>query len=142
MVALFSAGLLMTFAGSAQAAEPPTVPLGVADSFAVLAGSEISDVPTSDIIGAVGLSPAAGSKITGLTCAEVIGTIYAVDATGLPCFVPNADLLTTAKDNLTTAYLEAAGRTPTTTYGADDNQLGGKVLGPGVYSSVMRQLPT
>ena len=72
----------LTFAASAMAAPP--VPLGTTDSFAILAGTGITNVPTSVISGDVGLSPAAGSFITGLTCVEVTGTIYAVDATGLP----------------------------------------------------------
>jgi len=81
----------------------------------------------------VGLSPAAGAFI-GLTCAEVTGTIYSVDASGpLPCRVTNAGLLTTAKNDLTIAYGNAAGRTPDTTFVSGDNQLGGQTLIPGVY---------
>ncbi|MEX2027987.1 MAG: hypothetical protein WD988_00625 [Candidatus Curtissbacteria bacterium] len=53
----------------AYAATSPS--LGAAASFAVLAGSLISNVPTSVITGDVGLSPASGSSITGLTAAEV-----------------------------------------------------------------------
>ena len=60
------------------AAESPS--LGQAASFAVLAGTEITNVPTSVITGDVGLSPAAGSNITGLTSTEVSGTIFAVDS--------------------------------------------------------------
>lgn len=123
----------LTFAGSVVAASPPTVGLGTADSFAILAGSTITDVPVSSITGDVGLSPAAGSFI-GVTCAEVTGTIYSVDASGpLPCRVTNAGLLTTAKNDLTTAYNDAAGRTPDTTFVAGDNQLGGQTLIAGVY---------
>jgi uncharacterized repeat protein (TIGR01451 family) len=123
----------LTFAGSVIAAGPPTVGLGTADSFAILAGSTITDVPASTITGDVGLSPAAGSFI-GLTCAEVTGTIYSVDASGpLPCRVTNAGLLTTAKNDLTVAYGSAAGRTPDTTFVAGDNQLGGQTLTAGVY---------
>jgi uncharacterized repeat protein (TIGR01451 family) len=123
----------LTFAGSVIAAGPPTVGLGTADSFAILAGSTITDVPASTITGDVGLSPAAGSFI-GLTCAEVTGTIYSVDGSGpLPCRVTNAGLLTTAKNDLTVAYGSAAGRTPDTTFVAGDNQLGGQTLSAGVY---------
>jgi len=115
------------------------VNLGTAGSFAVLAGSEITDVPTSVITGNVGLSPASGSFITGLTCAEVTGTIYEVDTgyLGSPsaCVVPNAgSLLTPAKNDLTTAYTDASGRTGATVLTGSDNQLGGKTLTPGVYS--------
>jgi len=108
--------------------------LGTAANFAVLAGTEITNVPTSNITGDVGLSPAAGSNYAGLTAAEVIGTIYAVDGSGPGGSVNNPGLLTTAKNDLTTAYLEAAGRTPTQTFVAGDNQLGGQTLTTGVYA--------
>lgn len=122
----------LTFAGNVVAASPPTVGLGTADSFAILAGSSVTDVPASAITGDVGLSPAAW--VPGLTCAEVTGTIYSVDASGpLPCRVTNAGLLTTAKNDLTTAYNDAALRTPDTIFVAGDNQLGGQTLVAGVY---------
>ena len=125
--------LLLTFASTASAVPTP-VPLLTASPFAVLAGTGISDVPTSTISGDVGLTPAAGSFITGLTCAEVTGTIYAVDATGpAPCSANNPGLLTTAKNDLTAAYNDAAARIPDTTYIGADNQLGGQTLVPGVY---------
>lgn len=50
--------------------------LGGAVSFAVLAGTAITNVPTSVITGDVGLSPAAGSNYSGLTVSEVSGTIF------------------------------------------------------------------
>jgi hypothetical protein len=116
------------------AAAPTPVPLLTASPFAILAGTALSDVPTSPITGSVGLSPAAGSFMTGLTCAEVTGTIYAVDATGpAPCSQNNPGLLTVAKNDATTAYNDAAGRTPDTTYITGDNQLGGLTLVAGVY---------
>ncbi len=130
LVAIIS--LVFGFSGIANAAT--TVSLGTADSFAVLAGTAVTDVPASVIKGDVGLSPAAGSNYAGLTSAEVTGTIYAVDASGPSGSVNNPALLTTAKNDLTTAYLDAAGRTPTTTYVAADNQLGGKTLTTGVYA--------
>lgn len=133
-VALFSMmGLVVAVVGDAQAAATTTVPLGTAGSFAVLAGSGVTDIPTSAITGNVGLSPGPGSAVTGLTCAEVSGTIDVVDGTGDPCFLVNPGLLTTAKNDLTSAYGNAAGRTPTKTFATGDNQLGGKTLIPGVY---------
>ena len=87
-------------------------PLGTAGSFSILAGTAITDVPTSVVSGDVGLSPLAGSFI-GLTCAEVAGTIYAVDTSGAPCFIHNAGLLTTAKNDLIGAFDDAAGQTAT-----------------------------
>ena len=122
----------LTFAGSVVAANPPTVNLGTAGSFAILAGSSVTDVPNSTINGDVGLSPSAW--VPGLTCAEVTGTIYSVDASGpAPCRVTNPGLLTTAKNDLTAAYGDAAGRVPDTTFAAGDNQLGGQTLVAGVY---------
>jgi len=129
--------VLFTFGvvGLVQAASPTTVGLGTAGNFAVLAGTTITNVPTSVITGNVGLSPAAGSNYgAGLTAAQVSGSIYAVDGTGPAGSVNNPALLTTAKNNLTTAYLDAAGRTNTTSFVAADNQLGGKTLTAGVYA--------
>jgi hypothetical protein len=134
VLAAFASAMLLTLAiaGTASAA-PTTVSLGGADPFAILAAAGVSDVPTSTINGNVGVSPGPGSSITGLTCAEVTGTIYAVDATGLPCFTVDPGLLTTAMSNLGTAYGDAAGRTPDDTSIATDNQLGGRTLVAGVY---------
>jgi hypothetical protein len=116
-------------------AATPTVGLGTAGSFAVLAGAAVNDSNVSVISGDVGLSPAAWPPAPALTCGEVSGTIYSVDTSGpLPCRVENAGLLTTAKNALTTAYNDADGRTPTTTFPASDNQLGDQFLTDGVYA--------
>jgi len=110
------------------------VGLGTAYSFAVLAGSAVTNVPTSTISGNVGLSPAAGSNYAGLTALEVTGTIYAVDATGPGGSVNNPGLLTAAKNDLTTAYLNAAAR-PWNFDRTATPDLGGGTLVPGVYKS-------
>lgn len=111
------------------------VNLGTSENFAVLGGSQVTNVPTSIITGDVGLSPAAGSFYNGgVTSAQVSGAIYAADATGPAGSVVNPSLLTIAKNDLTAAYIDAAGRTPTTTFVAGDNQLGGQTLTPGVYA--------
>lgn len=86
---------------NAQAATSPS--LGTADSFSILAGTEITNVPTSSISGDVGLSPATGAGI-GLTAAQVTGTIYSVDAAGPSGSVVNPGALTTAKNDLVDAY--------------------------------------
>ena len=111
-----------------------TVQLGTATPFAVLAGTAVTDVPTSSITGDVGLSPAAGTNYAGLTQAEVTGAIYSTDGTGPGGNVNDPALLTTAKNDLTTAYGAAAGQSPTSTFAAGDNQLGGKTLTAGVYA--------
>jgi type VI secretion system secreted protein VgrG len=124
--------LPLSFAASAVAAQAP-VPLGNAGNFAILAGSGVTNVPTSVISGDVGLSPAAGTFITALACSEVSGTIYAVDSNGLPCYINNPGLLTTAKNDLTNAYDNAAAQTPTGDITGVN--LAGQTLGAGVYSS-------
>ena len=134
LLALLVLCIPLVLVGGASGSSVSTVPLGTAGAFAVLAGTGISDVPTSSLTGAVGVSPASGTTITGLTCAEVSGHTYSVDAGGpLPCRETNPGLLTTAVGDETTAYGNAAGRSPDTTFGAGDNQLGGRVLVPGVY---------
>jgi len=75
-----------------------------ASNFAILAGSKISNVPTSAINGDIGLSPAAGSFITGFGLTEITGTIYTVGGTFPAGSVPDATRLTTATGDLTTAY--------------------------------------
>jgi len=115
------------------------VDLLTADDFAVLAGSAISDTGTTTIIGNVGLSPTTGAAITGITCAEVTGTIYDTNGgyTGggggsTACLMTNGGLLITAKNDLATAYVDAAGR-PTTLQVA--TELGGTTLPDGTYDS-------
>jgi hypothetical protein len=136
---IFVAVFMVSFVGLAMKlpiahAAQPTVNLGTATPFAILAGSGVTDVPNSVITGDVGLSPATGQNYSGLTKAEVSGSIYTVDAYGPLGYTENPGLLTTAKNDLTTAYTDASGRTPATTLTGSDNQLGGKTLTPGVYS--------
>ncbi|HSX16893.1 MAG TPA: ice-binding family protein [Patescibacteria group bacterium] len=113
-------------------AAQPSVDLQTAAPFAILAGTGITDVPTSTISGNVGVSPASGATITGLTCPEVTGTIYTVDAAGPACRVVDGPLMVTAKNDLTAAFIDAAGRTPVTTV---PTELGGTTKVAGVYDS-------
>jgi hypothetical protein len=102
----------------AWAAEP--VGLGVANSFAVLAGTTITNTGATTINGDVGLHP--GTATPGLTPEMVNGEFH----------VANAEALD-AKNALAAAYIEVAGRTPDDTIGAG---LGGTtVFGGGVYAS-------
>jgi hypothetical protein len=133
--ALLATLLITPAAVLAQPAQAP-INLGSAANFVVLAGSLISNVPTSAITGNVGLSPAAGSAITGLSQIEVTGIIYTTDATGPAGSVPDASGLTTAKGDLTTAYNNAAGRTPVPTgsfLNPGTGNIGGLTLVPGLY---------
>ena len=99
--------------------------------FVVLAGSLISNVPTSALTGNVGLSPAARAAITGFGLTEVTGTIYASDDVS-PAGV--AAMLTAAKGDLTTAYNDAKGRTATDMVVLAGN-IGGRTLTPGLFKS-------
>ena len=115
---LLVAGLLIT-APVALSAEAP-VGLGTTDSFAVLAGSTVTNTGPSVITGNVGVDP--GSAVVGFPPGLVIGgTIHAADG------VTNQ-----AKSDLVTAYNDAAGRSSTSTVSGD---LAGRTLTPGVYTA-------
>jgi hypothetical protein len=122
-----AATVLFLHAQTAAAQAP--VNLLTTSRFAILAGSEITDVPTSAITGDVGLSPAARSYITGLSGPEVVGSIYAASDGGAI-----AVMLTQAQGDLTTAYNDAAGRTPVPTgpfLNPGSGNLGGLTLSNG-----------
>ena len=116
-----------------------SVNLGTAGSYAILAKSGVSTVPTSAITGNVGLSPAAASYITGFsltsdstnvfsTSPQVTGQLFASDYA-----VPTPSNLTTAVGDMQLAFTDAAGRAPSVTeLGAGD--IGGMTLTRGVYS--------
>ena len=113
--------------------------LGAAGGYVILAKSKISTVPTSAIIGNVGLSPAAGSFITGFALSrpagrafakssQVTGNVYAANYG-----VPTPANLTSAIGAMQTAYTNAAGRkNPDHTELAGGN-IGGLTLRPGLY---------
>jgi hypothetical protein len=106
-----------SLASSAQAA---SVGLRTADSFAVLAGSTVTNTGPSVISGDLGLSP--GTAVIGFPPGAVTaGTVHGADAVALQ-----------AQSDLTSAYVDAAGRSSTATISAD---LAGRTLTPGVYTS-------
>lgn len=105
--------------GIANAAGPTTVGLGTADSFAVLGGSTVTNTGPTVITGDLGLSP--GTSVTGFPPGTVSGTQHVADTTAAA-----------AQTALTTAYNDAAGRTPVTTV---PTELGGTTKTPGVYDS-------
>ncbi len=124
--------VLIVSSQSAHAAQAK-VDLGTATPFAILSGTpNITDAGNASVItGNVGLSPASGAGL-GLNCSQVTGAIYSVDAAGPPCRITNGPLLTGAKNDLTAAYTDVAGRTPLTTI---PTELGGTTLVAGVYDS-------
>ncbi|WP_406271473.1 ice-binding family protein [Nocardia sp. NBC_00881] len=110
---------LVVLGGVASAAQPP-VGLGTATPFAVLAGTTVTNTGPSIISGDLGVSP--GSAVTGFPPGTVInGTQHVADAVALQ-----------AQNDLTTAYNDAAGRTPAIGVPAD---LGGLTLVAGVYNT-------
>ena len=108
--------VLLAVAATAQAAQP-TVGLGTAGSFAVLGGSTVTNTGPTVINGDLGVSP--GTAITGFPPGTVNGTVHAADAVAAQ-----------AQSDVTTAYNDAAGRTPAVVVPGD---LGGLLLTPGVY---------
>jgi len=122
--ALFVLGMMVTLVGGASAAAT-AVPLGTADSFAVLAGSGITNTGPTTISGDVGSFPTPTetglAACPGADCITLTGTDHAGDA-----------VTQGAKTDLTIAYNDAAGQGPITSIAAD---LGGQTLTPGVYNS-------
>jgi len=113
------------------------VGLGAAANYVILAKTAINNNPTSAITGDLGLSPAATSYITGLsitnatgyaTSAQVTGNIYAADMAS-----PTPINLTTAVNDMTTAYNDAAGRTSPDFSELGTGNIGGKTLTEGLY---------
>ena len=123
---LAASALLLASMGSSVAsfAVQPKVDLGLAESFAVLAGSGITNTGPTTASGSAGAD--FGSSPTGTFTGDVQVTTSGTKYTAVDAAV------TAAKVDLTTAYNDAAGRTPATTVTAD---LGGQTLTAGVYKS-------
>ena len=113
-------GVVFAVIGSqSAAAQQAPVGLGTARSFAVLAGTTVTNTGPSTISGDLGVSP--GSAVVGFPPGTVSnGVIHAADAVALQ-----------AQADVTTAYNDAAGRATTATVTAD---LGGQTLVAGVYT--------
>lgn len=99
---------------------PAAVVLGTTSTFAILAGSTVTNTGATAITGDLGVSP--GSAVTGFPPGTVSGTIHAADAAAA-----------TAQTDLTTAYNDAAGRTVGAISVSGD--LTGLTLAPGLYKS-------
>jgi len=112
-----AAFLAVTLAGTVLAAA--AVDLGTAKSFAVLAGTTITNTGATTITGDVGLHP--GAAVTGFDTVTLDGAQHVADPVALD-----------AKNALVTAYNDAAGATPVTKVATE---LGGTTLKPGVYGS-------
>ncbi len=98
------------------------MPLGTDATFAVLAGSTVTNAGLTIVTGDLGVSP--GTAVTGFgpgAGTVVGGTIHAGDPTAAQ-----------AQLDLTTAYNNAAGRANPMAVPAD---IGGSVIAPGVYKA-------
>jgi len=115
------------FVGGAQAAATG-VPLGTADSYAVLAGSGITNTGMTTIAGDVGSSPTSSetgfAACPGANCVALTGANHTSPN-------PNDTATQQAKAALTTAYNDAAGQSPTLV----PTELAGQTLTAGVYDS-------
>lgn len=125
------------FTTNSNVAGLAVVGLGAAGNYVVLAKTAINNNPTSVITGDLGLSPAATSYITGLaltdftgyaTSAQVTGKLYAADMAS-----PTSTNLTTAVENMTTAYNNAAGRLLPDFIELGEGNIGGRTLQAGLY---------
>ncbi|WAC02442.1 ice-binding family protein [Lacinutrix neustonica] len=113
------------------------VNLGASGNYVILAKTAINNSPTSGVTGDMGLSPAATTFITGFgltdatgyaTSPQVTGKVYAADMAS-----PSNTNLTTAVENMITAYNDAAGR-PTPDYSElGTGSIGGMTLQAGLY---------
>ncbi len=117
-VGLLLLGMLSTliFTSSALAAAA-SVGLGTAAPFSVLAGSTVTNTGPTTMFGGLGLSP--GSSVTGAP--QVLGQTHVDDAVAIA-----------AKNDLTTAYNDAASRPSNGSAGTD---LAGQLFLPGVRTA-------
>ncbi len=119
-LAVFLAFGVVAALGHGEAvALPAPVNLGSSSGFAVLAGSGITVTGPTVITGDIGTFPT--TSITGFGNVVLIGVNHAGDA-----------VTQLAKNDLVTAFNDAAGRIDTTFYAAPFD-LGGSVLTSGVY---------
>jgi uncharacterized repeat protein (TIGR01451 family) len=124
MPLLLSAALIavIAFPSAAIAAQAP-VPLGATSSFAILAGTTITNTGPTTVNGSaggnIGLFP--GTAFPGQADVTLSGAVHLADTEA-----------SQAKDALVAAYNNAAGRTPVTRIATE---LGGRTLTPGVYDS-------
>ncbi|HEY5111207.1 MAG TPA: ice-binding family protein [Acidimicrobiales bacterium] len=119
-VGLLSFATLMAFSAQPVAAAT-TVDLGVASTYAVVAGPTVTNTGPSTINGDLGLSP--GTAITGFPPGTVSGNTNLANAASLA-----------AQNAATAAEVVAAGAIPTATVAAGTLG-GGTPLTPGVYNS-------
>jgi hypothetical protein len=99
----------------------PTVQTGSFANLAIIAGSAVTNTGATVITGDIGLSP--GTSVGGFPPGILNGTLHINDS-----------IATRAKQDLTAAYNDAAGRTSTDIVTLSGN-IGGLTLTPGLYKS-------
>ena len=132
-----AANTVWSFTTSGSLASLAPVALGAAGNYVILAKTAVNNNPTSAVTGDIGLSPAATSFVTGFaltnatgfaTSPQVTGNIYAADMAD-----PTPINLTTAVNNMITAYNDAAGRPSPDFSELGTGNIGGRTLTPGLY---------
>ncbi len=127
-----------TFTTGLVTAAEPVVNLGTSGNFAILTKSGISTVPSSMIVGDLGVSPISATAITGFSLimdpsnqfsksAQVTGKVFAATYAQ-----PTPAKLTTAIGDMQLAFTDAASRPADVTELGAGN-IGGLILVPGVY---------
>ena len=109
-----------SFTSFAATDDQASLALGGAGVFVVLAGSTVTSSGATMLAGDMGVSP--GTAVTGFPPGTLTGSIHAGDVTSA-----------TAMTDLSTAYIDAAGRTLGAVTVAGN--LGGLTLPPGLYKS-------
>jgi hypothetical protein len=118
LIASLATGVLFCLvSGTSALGATPSVGLGSAASFSVLAGSTVTNTGPTTMFGDLGLSP--GSSVTGAP--HALGATHVDDAVAIG-----------AKSDLTTAYNDAASRPANGSAGTD---LSGQTFTPGVRSA-------
>ena len=132
-----AANVVKSFTTGGSSASLAVVNLGAAGNYVILAKTTITNIATSAITGDLGLSPAATSFFTGFaltnatgyaTSSQVTGKLYGADMAS-----PTPINLTTAVNNMLTAYTDAAGRPTPDFLALGNGNIGGKTLAPGLY---------
>lgn len=113
------------------------VNLGTAGNYVILAKTAINNSSNTAVTGDVGLSPAATSYITGMALTDFTGYATSSQLTGRVFAADMADPtpinLTTAVENMITAYNDAEGRPSPDFLELATGNIGGLTLTPGLY---------
>jgi hypothetical protein len=117
---LATAAAVIIATQSVAGAAIATVNLGTASSFGVLAGTTVTNTGATFVDGDLGVSP--GTAVTGFPPGTVTGAIHAADG-----------VAGGAQSDLTTAYVDAAGRSSSGMVGPAIGA--GQTLTPGVYTA-------